>query len=477
MFTRTPRGHARFTKLLVVASAAAMLSDCSDRPTAPVRSAASIARRDVSASTITVSNTNDAGPGSLRDALATAPDGSTIQFDPSIAGQTIDLASGELETFQSLTINGPVPGGITIRGAGPVFHAARSQNATPPTVTLRDLTITGGSSPGPAGGIENDANMTIDHVLVFGNTAAGSGGGVLSLGNLTVINSTITANSATGAGNGIATPIGGGIFSGSGDLTVTNTSVVGNSAADGGGGLYFFRSTGEIGMFTLANSIVAANTNLAGSYDANCVAAAPPGQLFSAGTNLSDDSSCGASSPSMLVADPRLGTLADNGGPTRTIALLRDSPAIDAATNCTVVTDQRYVARPQGLACDIGAYEFNNFESTPLIVDDAVMVSPNTGAAIASGTVTCPADAFIATLHVALSEPQKGRVPATVSASGDLRITCGGPGTQNWAISLTPATGAFSNGSGTVAASTSGAPKFVLPASVNAAVKLYWGHK
>jgi hypothetical protein len=61
-----------------------------------------------------------------------------------------------------------------------------------------------------------------------------------------------------------------------------------------------------------------------------------------------------ASSP----IDPRLGPLADNGGPTRTHALLLGSPAVDAAStpDCPT-TDQRGVSRPQGAACDIGSYE------------------------------------------------------------------------------------------------------------------------
>ena len=59
--------------------------------------------------------------------------------------------------------------------------------------------------------------------------------------------------------------------------------------------------------------------------------------------------------------DPLLGALADNGGPTQTHALLTGSPAIDAAGDCvadlSITTDQRGISRPQGTACDIGAFE------------------------------------------------------------------------------------------------------------------------
>jgi hypothetical protein len=87
--------------------------------------------------------------------------------------------------------------------------------------------------------------------------------------------------------------------------------------------------------------------------------------LDSLGHNLTDDDSCGLTAPSdLVVADAMLGPLADNGGPTETHALLAGSPAIDAGSpDCPPpATDQRGVLRPQGAACDIGAFES---EATP----------------------------------------------------------------------------------------------------------------
>jgi len=81
----------------------------------------------------------------------------------------------------------------------------------------------------------------------------------------------------------------------------------------------------------------------------------------SAGYNLDSGASCGFSkSTDLTTTDPLLGPLFNYGGPTSTMALLPGSPAIDhggASVNGCPTTDQRGVVRPQGPACDIGAYE------------------------------------------------------------------------------------------------------------------------
>jgi hypothetical protein len=75
--------------------------------------------------------------------------------------------------------------------------------------------------------------------------------------------------------------------------------------------------------------------------------------------NVLTDATCFAGASDLVVADAGLGPLADNGGPTLTHALLAGSPAIDAADDgICPATDQRGVTRPQGAACDVGAYEY-----------------------------------------------------------------------------------------------------------------------
>jgi hypothetical protein len=109
------------------------------------------------------------------------------------------------------------------------------------------------------------------------------------------------------------------------------------------------------GVINASNSVRLLNTLLAANIPANC-----SGVITDAGHNLSSDGSCTfTGAGSMNNVDPKLGSLADNGGPTLTMALLPGSPAIDAGSAVGApATDQRGVARPQGPGVDIGAFEF-----------------------------------------------------------------------------------------------------------------------
>jgi hypothetical protein len=124
---------------------------------------------------------------------------------------------------------------------------------------------------------------------------------------------------------------------------VNSSTLMGNRAVGGTGG----NSSGSVIFF--ANSITA------GGSPTNC----EPGSHVSASGSISSDGTC-FNEASQENIDPKLGALADNGGPTDTHALLAGSPAIDHASTCnspTPATDQRGVARPQGAACDIGSFE------------------------------------------------------------------------------------------------------------------------
>jgi CSLREA domain-containing protein len=230
------------------------------------------------------------------------------------------------------------------------------------TLTVTNSTFSGNSAPLVAGGIYNDGTVTVTN-STFSDNSTLFGGGIYNDGTLTVTNSTFSGNS-TVVGVGVGVGVGGGILN-EGTVTVTNSTFSGNSAG-GGGGIY-----NDGGTVNLKGTILAAST------PDNCEGGANPTDV---GYNISDDATCGFSATgSANNLNPMLAALADNGGPTETIALQAGSPAIDAilVADCTdqasptpnpITTDQRGMPRPdagEGV-CDIGAYEFQDlFAGTP----------------------------------------------------------------------------------------------------------------
>jgi len=218
--------------------------------------------------------------------------------------------------------------------------------------------VSGIDSETGGGGISNGfppghGSLKLINSTVSGNSVsgAGGGGGIKNAGVATVINSTVSGNSGTVGASG------GGIFNANagGFATVTNSTIAGNSvdAVGRGGGI-----KNNFGTLSVKNSILA--NNIGG----NCPLTVS-GTNTSAGYNLSDDGTCA----SFLIQTGDLnnipagldpGGLKYNGGPTATIALLATGAAVNAIplSNCSVTTDQRGVPRPQGPACDIGAFEF-----------------------------------------------------------------------------------------------------------------------
>jgi hypothetical protein len=184
------------------------------------------------ATTITVTNTNDSGPGSLRQALADANDMDTIDF--AVTG-TIGLTSSELTIDKSITISGPGPDMLAVSrssNAFRMFHVMPGQ-----TVSIQGLTISSGDAQfDTGGGILNDhATLTLTNCSVVANVASYGGGGVYNDGRngsaaLTIVNSTISGNFSTGGD----VAYGGGIYNddqnGSATLTIINSTISGNSA-------------------------------------------------------------------------------------------------------------------------------------------------------------------------------------------------------------------------------------------------------
>lgn len=217
-------------------------------------------------------------------------------------------------------------------------------------LTVVRSTVRGNTAGEAGGGVWNEGVLTLRQSTVRGNTAdLGSGGGMSNLGILTVRLSTVSGNTAHS---------GGGMVNGSSaTLTLEQSTVSGNTAADTGGGVQNFNT------LRLSRTIIAGNT--AGASGADC----DQFQLTvieSQGDNLTGVGTGCPSNPAQgdLTVDPTvvfaqvLGPLQDNGGPTRTHALLPGSPALDTVhPSWCGGPDQRGVPRPQGAGCDIGAFE------------------------------------------------------------------------------------------------------------------------
>lgn len=309
--------------------------------------------------------------GSGADAITLPPGTYTL----SIAGTGEDAnATGDLDITAALTISGSGAPTTVIDGADQdrVLHVVSG------TVQIDDVTITNGSVGGPPGGggiFIASGSLTLNRSAVAGNFADTGGGGIDNLGSLMVDQSTIAGNSVFFGGGGIQNH-------GPGATATINQSTISGNAAKGGGSgidnlapmtLKYSTVSNNLGYAaaginsgaTVKGTIVANNSLVTGG-TLDCY-----GALNSLGYNLIETTTfcliLGDPTGNIIGVDPALGGLADNGGPTRTHALLPGSPAIDAGSpDCPPpATDQRGVVRPQGAACDIGAYELALVTPTP----------------------------------------------------------------------------------------------------------------
>jgi len=316
-----------------------------------------------------------AGTYDLFSAISPATD---MQITGASARTTVVNQAGTDRVFKIGPGNGPSPT-VGISGLTLSNGVANANNdffggnllAQDSTVTLSDITVTGGSASS-GGGLSNvRGTMTVRNSTITGNaadTGGGDSGAIQNFGDantaatLVVQNSTISGNTAR---------LGAGIFSGGNAnnvVTVANSTIVGNGPTGvprtdqpNGGGLSV-----PDGTATVSGSIIANNSSPAGTTP-NCASdpdglfGGPPGTIGSAGGNVENGTDCGFTAGADLQSsDPQLGALADNGGPTDTHALSPTSPARDRGGACPP-TDQRGAPRPQGSGCDSGAFEFSVF--------------------------------------------------------------------------------------------------------------------
>ncbi len=207
------------------------------------------------------------------------------------------------------------------------------------TIDLVDVVFSGnGSSSSIAGGaVFNSRDATLNRVSIYGNQAI-DGGGIYESGrSLSLTNSTISGNTALAGGGGISNQA---------SVTILNSTIANNTAATGGG------INNPNNTIRMTNTIIAGNTATGSGPDVN-------GAINSQGNNLVQGTlgASGFITSDITGINPTLGPLADNGGLTRTHALLTGSAAIGAGSLVGAPNvDQRGTYR-LGIA-DIGAFEY-----------------------------------------------------------------------------------------------------------------------
>jgi len=301
-------------------------------------------------SSIVVTNLNNSGEGSLRQALADIAEDGTITFDPSLANGVL-LLSGPLVPPRNVTVDAVNAPGLALDGGGVDRILIVDLGIT---VTFANLTIQNGFGFQLAGGVLNNGNLTLDHVVVANNvmtTPAGEfwqggggiysgdgavlnlidssitnnqagwsggglyaffnttttitnstisgnvsndvGGAIRSLGNMTITGSTFDSNVSTGWH-------GGAFFQTDGDITITNSVITNNIAPDWAPSALFIGQFGGgfIPTLTITNSTILGNQ----WYACEKFASGTTGNVVSGGNNLFQDDSCNPVGSDVIVS-------------------------------------------------------------------------------------------------------------------------------------------------------------------------------
>ena len=417
--------------------------------------------------TFTVVNDADAGPGSLRQAILDAAgntEADLITFSSTLSGADIELTTSVASpgwndsainiTDDNITIDGFNAPGVTITQTGGDKRIFFVDEAA--TLSLRNLSVTGGDTPEYAGGIAVEGNLFLTDVIMRdnqtgSNDSSGCGGAVCSddgnvvairttftenysgccggalsnasSGTMTLIDSTVHDNEADCCGGGLCNDdgtvfvegstfsdntsecCGGGLCDYDGDVQISNSTFSGNEAESYCGGGLCLDSDSDNDPSTLTNVTITDNTaeccgglcdsvpsshkmtvNNSIIYGNTSTDSSYPDDVYggrvdpSSSNNLIGDHSNFPAGSIVSQADPVFAALADNGGHTKTHAILSASPAVDAGSNGKAVdtdgdplsNDQRGFSRIAGSNVDLGAYEFEPIPS--LTIDDVSML-------------------------------------------------------------------------------------------------------
>jgi CSLREA domain-containing protein len=362
----------------------------------------SVARAAVTIQVTTTANASSAdGACSLREAITAANTNATFNecaHDGSIGADTIAFAIPDSDTGCSsadvctITLGSTLPAiddELTINGSAQDITVSGNDSVRVMTVNIgktlnvHSLKIVGGLSTQGAGIFNDQGTVTVNNSTFTGNRASG-GAAIFNQPNgfLKVTGSTFFNNSAFNSGGAIYNYAGGTVI-------VANSTFVGNSATDSGGAIVNIGAVPGYadGILDVTNSTIYGNSGsvpyAGGIYNGGTarirntiVANSPSGgdcanfALFIADShNLDTDGSCGGATTKTGAEVALAASLAENGGPTETLAIGTNSAAIDAGDDvvCAAAVgapnygagglDQRGVPRPKGMHCDIGAFE------------------------------------------------------------------------------------------------------------------------
>lgn len=377
----------------------------------------------VQSTAYTVTNTNDSGAGSLRQAMidANAAVGGAHVITISATG-TINLLSALPQIVNiSVSINGPGAASLTInRSSGGSYSIFATPNILyTQAYGFSGIRIQNGAATFSGGGLSiTGGTLTINQCVIADSNGASSGGGLgVASTAATITSTTFSDNSATLQGSAINAQ--------GATLTVSNTTISGNraTATNGNGGAIFHFSNGQ--SMTLTNVTFSGNTSAStfgggvalisqnpGSYRNTIFSGQSPqisgGGASSLGNNICSDGSGSLSAAGDLPnSNPRLSALGSYGGQTPTHALLPGSPAINAGTTTGAPSaDQRGISRVGNV--DIGSFESRGFS-----------IARTSGNAQTAAVNTAFAAPLVATVSSSASEPVQGGVVSFIApASG-----------------------------------------------------------
>jgi len=442
------------------------------------------------AATLTVTNLNDTGAGSLRATVAAAAANDEIVFDATLAGGTINIAS-VISPAVALTITGPVDANgkpnLTLDGGDTVGFFAPSED-----FTLSNLRLFGGRV-----GINSGVVSTADHLVidncVFESNEAGNGGGAVYANGAYVLLLDCTFVDNVGGSTGA-----GALVVRNSSATIRRCTFASNSSGSAGAVMFLASAAGSVLTIVVEDSTFSGNTSSGASYPAGAIAVIstsnnPNSQSvsatrctfsnnqggsgdciamlsqtvdnaahFTARDSIFTDSSAGtmfyvqlngaaggfsslghnicSDAPAWMTApgdqvntNPLLAALADNGGLTQTHAIDTTSPAHNAGdANAVLSNDQR--SRPRNATPDIGAFELQGADIS--VAESAAAIA--SGATVLGLTVATPGSAQSRTFTItnAASAEQDLTVTLPVSISG--LVNCTAVATTQPGANLTP---------------------------------------